>query len=240
MPSERKPVILIAGGRRSGMRRGPDPLIREALQFSAIAKPSIAYVGAASGDNPIFRTMIGKMLRKAGAGEIRPAPLCSSRSDPQKAMRVIEDCPVIFISGGDVEEGMRVLEEKGMIVFLRDQYQKGKFFIGASAGSIMLAKNWVRWTDPEVDSSVEFFPCLGIAGVYCDTHDEDDWEELQALTRLVPDETICYGIPSGAALAAYPDGSIQALGEEVHRFMRKDGEAVRIENLQVDAAACRV
>jgi peptidase E len=236
MPAERKPVILIAGGRGSVARCGPDPLIQEALQFSAIAEPSIAYVGAASGDNPIFRAMIGKMLRKAGAGEIRPAPLCSSRSDPQKAMRVIEDCPVVFVSGGDVEEGMRVLEEKGMIEFLRDQYQKGKLFIGASAGSIMLAKNWVRWTDPEVESSAELFPCLGIAEVYCDTHDEDDWEELQALARLVPDGTVCYGIPAGAALTAYPDGSIRALGEEAHRFMRKNGKVVRIENFKIGSA----
>jgi peptidase E len=236
MPAECKPVILIAGGRRSVARRGPDPLIQEALQFSAIAKPSIAYVGAASGDSPIFRAMIGKMLRKAGAGEIRPAPLCSSRSDPQKAMRVIEDCPVVFVSGGDVEEGMRVLEEKEMIEFLRDQYQKGKLFIGASAGSIMLAKNWVRWMDSEVESSAELFPCLGIARIHCDTHDEDDWEELQALARLVPDGSICYGIPAGAALATYLDGSIRALGEEVHRFMRKNGKVVRIENLKIGSA----
>jgi peptidase E len=226
-----KPVFLLAGGRRSVARRGPDPVLHEALQSSLIAKPSIAYIGAASGDNPIFRTMIAGMLRKTGAGEVRPAFLCSSRSDPQKAMRVIEDCPIVFMSGGDVEEGMRILAEKEMIEFLQDQYKLGKLFVGASAGSIMLAKNWIRWADPDDDSSAELFPCLGIAQVYCDTHDEDDWEELQVLTGLVPDECACYGIPSGAGLATYPDGSVRALGGEVHRFVRNNGGAVRIENL---------
>jgi peptidase E len=50
-----------------------------------------------------------------------------------------------------------------MIDFLRNQYRKGKPFFGISAGSIMLAKNWVRWSDPQVDSSAELFPCLGIS-----------------------------------------------------------------------------
>jgi peptidase E len=226
-----KPVFLLAGGRRSAARRGPDPLIQEALRSSLITKPSLAYIGAASGDNPIFRTMITGMLRKAGAGEVRPAPLCSSRSDPQKAMRVIEDCPIVFMSGGDVEEGMRILAEKGMIEFLQDQYQKGKLFVGASAGSIMLAKSWIRWTDPEIEASAELFSCLGIAQVYCDTHDENDWEELQALARLARVGSVLYGIPSGSALAVHSDGSVRALGGEVHRFLRNDGGVVRIENL---------
>ncbi len=229
--AECKPVFLLAGGRRSVTRRGPDPLIQEVLRSSSIVKPSIAYIGAASGDNPIFRTMLTGMLRKAGAGEVRPAPLCSSRSNQQKSMRVIEDCPIVFMSGGDVEEGMRILAEKDMIEFLQDQYQQGKLFVGASAGSIMLSKGWVRWRDPEDDSSAEIFPCIGIAPVYCDTHDEDDWEELQALARLAPVGSVLYGIPSGAALASHPDGSDRALGGEVHRFLRKDRRVVRLENL---------
>jgi peptidase E len=233
MAAERKPIILIAGGRRSVMQRGPDPLIQEALQLSGVPKPSVAYVGAASGDNPIFRAMMAKMLRKAGAGKIMPAPLCSARSNTQKSMRVIEECPVVFVSGGDVEEGMRVLEARKMIEFFRNQHRQGKLFIGASAGSIMLAKSWVRWSNSEDDSSAELFPCLGIAQVYCDTHDEEDWEELQALARLVSDGAISYGIPSGAALAAYPDGSVRALGEEVHRFTRKKETVVRISNLSL-------
>ncbi len=231
MPAEDKPVILMAGGRRSVTQNGPDPLIQEAIQLIDRPKPDIAYIGAASGDNPMFRAMMTKILRKAGSGEVRSVSLCSSRSDPQKAMRVIENCPVIFMSGGDVEEGMKVLAKKEMIEFFRDQYQKGKLFIGASAGSIMLVRSWVRWTDPEDNSSAELFPCLGIAPIYCDTHDEDDWEELQALARLIPDGSVCYGIPTGTALAACPDGSVQALGAEVHRFVRKNGEPVRIANL---------
>jgi peptidase E len=127
---------------------------------------------------------------------------------------------------------MRILEEKGMIDFLQDQYRKGKHFFGVSAGSIMLAKSWVRWRDPQLDSSAELFPCLGVAQVYCDTHDEgNDWEELQVLARLVPAGSPSYGIASGAALVAYSDGSVRALGAEVHCFTRKGETVAQVDSL---------
>jgi peptidase E len=220
MAAERKPVYLIAGGRSSMARRGPDPLMKEALRLAAVARPSVAYVGAASGDNAAFRTMISGLLRKAGAGDVKLAPLCGLRADPERAMRIIEGCSIAFLSGGDVEAGMNVLRETGMIDFLRDQHRMGKPFFGMSAGSIMLAKQWVRWSDPMLESSAELFPCLGIAPVYCDTHDErSGWEELQVLARLIPAGSVCYGITSGAALAVYPDGLVRALGGKVHRFV---------------------
>lgn len=233
MAAKSKPVYLLAGGRSSIARRGPDPLIQEALRVAAAVKPSIAYVGAASGDNAMFRAMITRVLRKAGAGEVRLVPLCGRRADLPKAMRVIEDCHIVFISGGDVEAGMKVLVEKGMMDFLRDQSWEGKPFFGVSAGSIMLAKNWVRWSDSQADSSAELFPCLGLAQVHCDTHDEgNDWEELRVLARLVPAGSVCYGITSGAALAAYPDGSVQAFGGEIHCFKQTGKVVTQIENLK--------
>jgi peptidase E len=232
MAVSHNPVYLIAGGRSSMARHGPDPLIQEALRLAAIAQPAVAYVGAASGDNAVFRAMIARLLRKAGAGDVQLAPLCSSRADPRKAMRIIESCHIVFMSGGDVEAGMRVLSEKGMINFLRNQYRKGKPFFGISAGSIMLAKNWVRWSDPQVDSSAKLFPCLGIAQVYCDTHDEgNDWEELHVLARLIPAGSVSYGIRSGTALAAYADGLVCALGGEVDCFTRKGEIVMQIESL---------
>ncbi len=136
------------------------------------------------------------------------------------------------MSGGDVEAGMQVLAQTGMTEFLRDQYRKGKPFFGSSAGSIMLAKAWVRWRDPNADSSAEPFPCLEIAQVCCDTHgEEDDWGELRVLTRLITAGTIGYGIPSGTALIANPDGSVLARGGEVHRFMFTGDRVSQIQSI---------
>ena len=77
------------------------------------------------------------------------------------------------------------MQEKNITDFLVGLYKQGKPFFGISAGSIMLAQEWIRWRDPEDDTTAEIFPCLGIAPVICDTHGEEDgWEELQALIAL--------------------------------------------------------
>jgi hypothetical protein len=128
---------------------------------------------------------------------------------------------------------MRVLEATGMIEPLRQLYRQGKPFFGVSAGSIMLARQWVRWRDPHDDTTAELFPCLGIARVFCDTHGEGDgWEELKALVRLAPPRAIGHGIVSGSALVVGPGGKVSALGGEIDRFARKAGEAARIESLR--------
>jgi peptidase E len=231
--SDCKSVYLLAGGRSSIARRGSDPLLQGALKQAENDHPSVAYVGAASNDNPAFRAMIARLLRKAGAQEVKLAPLCGRRADPREAMRIIDSCNIVFMSGGDVEAGMQVLAQTGMIDFLQDRYRKGKPFFGSSAGSIILAQAWVRWRDPNANSSAELFPCLGIAQVYCDTHgEEDDWEELRVLASLIPAGTVGYGIPSGAALIANPDGSVRALGGEVHRFMGIGDRVTQVQSLR--------
>ncbi len=233
MSAEGKPILLIGGGRGMERRKGPDPLVAAALGLAGVERPSVAYVGAASGDNAVFRAFLSRLFRKAGAGEVRLAPLCGKRADPEKARSVIGESDIVFMSGGDVDEGMRVLSEARITGFLRGLYAAGKPFFGISAGSIMLASKWVRWRDPQDDSSVELFPCLGLARVLCDTHGEaDGWEELKTLQRLSPSGSICYGITSNAALLVSPDGVVNALGHDVHRFTRKGRNVVRLEDLR--------
>jgi len=228
-----RPVYLLAGGPSSRKNRGPDRLLREALQEAGTGNPSVAYIGAASNDSAPFRAMISNLLKEAGAGEVTLAHLCGRRAKPEEARRVIEACDIVFVSGGDVELGMQVLKKAGMIDFLLDQYQGGKPFFGVSAGSIMLGKSWIRWRDPDDLSTGELFQCLGIADVFCDTHDEEDgWEELRMLAQLVPAGTAVFGIPSGSALVTNPGGSVRAVGGEVHRFLRTGDVVNPIEPLR--------
>lgn len=226
------PIYLVAGGRDSVRRRGPDPLLREALQASGVERPRVAYVGAASGDNPAFRLMTGGMLKKAGAAEVTLVPLCGRRADAEKARAVLRAADIVFMSGGDVEAGMAVLTETRMSAFLRKLFREGKPFLGVSAGSIMLARAWVRWKDPAVESSSEIFPCLGLAPVLCDTHGEgDSWEELRALLALSPVGAIGYGIVSGSAIVVRPGGKVEARGGDVHRFRRRSAGVTQVESL---------
>jgi peptidase E len=233
VPDARAPMFLIAGGPGQLRRRGPDPILQTVIRQSGVTRPRIAYVGAASGDNPAFRLLIAQMLLKAGAGSVVPAPMCGRRVDPEKTRRVLQDANLVFMSGGDVEEGMKVVEQREMGPLLKRLYKAGTPFFGASAGSIMLAERWVRWSDPDDDATAELFPCLGLAPVLCDTHGEaDGWVELQAMLRLCPAGTTGYGIVSGSALAALPDGTVSALGGEVHVFRRKKAGVFQEKSLQ--------
>ncbi len=226
------PTYLIAGGRGSERLRGPDPLAQEVIRRTGLRRPRIAYIGAASGDNPAFRLLIGGILKKAGAGEVTLAPLCGRRASAAAAQKVLEAADLVFVSGGDVEEGMKVLREKAILPFLRHLHAAGKPFFGISAGSIMLARAWVRWTDPKDDDTVELFPCLGFAPVICDTHGEaDDWGELKAALALNPAGTVGYGIVSGTALVVEKDGSVGARGGEVHVFKGRKTGVAQIANL---------
>jgi len=225
-----KPVYLIAGSPRR--RRGSDPLFQAALRESGKLSPSVGYVGTASDDNVWFFRMIERELKNAGAGSINRAIITPRKTDLRKARDILAAADIIFISGGDMERGMEVLREKGMVDFLFQLYKQGKPFFGVSAGSIMLAKEWVRWRNPDDDSTAELFPCLGFAPVICDTHDEEnDWQELKAALKLAKDNVIGYGIVSGAAIKVFPDGKTEALGEAVHRYVRHGERVDRLSDI---------
>jgi cyanophycinase-like exopeptidase len=145
---------------------------------------------------------------------------------------VLTECDIVFVSGGDVEEGMRVLRETRMTRLLRALYTARKPFFGVSAGSIMLARMWVRWRNPEIEESSELFPCLGFAPVLCDTHGEGEgWEELRTLLFLSPVGAVGYGIASGTAILVDEKGQVEARGGEVHQFRRAAGGIVQLESL---------
>jgi peptidase E len=227
MMQGKKPVYLLAGGRPRD-RGTTDLLIRGVFKESAKVSPTIAYVGTANGDNEDFFNRMAEMYKEAGAYRVNHALISPDTADLTKAKDVLESADIIFISGGDVDRGMRVLREKNMIDFLSTLYQQGKPFFGSSAGAIMLAKEWVRWRDPEDNTSAELFPCLGFAPVICDCHDEEGgWQELRTAIRLEEDNAIGYGLVTGMAIKVFPDGRIEALGGAIHQYVRHGKKVYR-------------
>jgi peptidase E len=224
-------IYLLAGGH--GPRRTKnDPLLIQVLASSPVPNPSVAYIGAASHDDRSFFSMNEYSMQACGAGEVIFAPMVSEWVKIERTRAVLESADMVFISGGDVEAGMEVLEERGIMPLLRKLYQSGKPFFGLSAGSIMLARQWVRWEDPDDDATANLFPCMGLAQLVCDTHSEGDhWVELKALLRLSPAGTVGYGMPSGSGLCVHPDGTLKAMGEPVQCFARKGNKVVRVPDL---------
>jgi len=229
--SEIKPVYLLAGG-RSANRGANDLLIREAFRESGKKSPSVGYVGTASGDDEGFFNRLAGMFRESGAGVVRHARIVPDNADISRAKYILKHSDIIYVSGGDVDRGMQILEERRMVNFLAELYQEGKPFFGLSAGSIMLAKEWVRWRNPDDNATAEVFPCLRLAPVLCDTHDEEGgWEELKALLMLEKNGAIGYGIATGNALRVFPDGRMEALGGAVHQYAIRGGKVKRISDV---------
>ncbi len=135
---------------------------------------------------------------------------------------------------------MRILDERGMTPFVRELVRSGKPMIGLSAGSLMLAKEWVAFPDDD-DAKAYLFPCIGAANVHVDAHaEEDDWHELRTLLGLLQKrgdpspEGI--GLTKKGCLRVHIDGETStstALGTPLPRFVIRRGKVVAAKALDL-------
>src|SRR5664279_540316 len=117
---ESKPadIFLIAGGPQSKNNKA---ILAEALESSNKKAPSVAYIGTASDDNKDFFLMLRPIIMAAGAGSVRLVPIVR-RFDPDKAKAILLASDVVFISGGDVDLGMKYLRKQKLIPLFRQLY----------------------------------------------------------------------------------------------------------------------
>jgi Peptidase E len=96
-------------------------------------------------------------LLLAGAAEVKHA-----RIDCSGWQRLCVESDIIFVSGGDVFAGMEILRRAQAVELLRRLHSQGKIFIGVSAGSIMLAKQWLVWPDAHDEKKFRVFPAWAL------------------------------------------------------------------------------
>lgn len=195
-------------------------------------RPLLAYVGTATNDNRAFYTMIRGMVGATGA-RMKLARIASPRAKTSEARALLEDCDMVFMSGGDVEHGVKVLRDRDMVNPLVSLARAGKPFFAISAGSLMLAREWVRFPHEDDESTAEIFPCLDVVPIHVDAHSEDDgWSELRVLMRLLhergDDDPVGYGLTRKGALRVTIDGAgrveMVALGTPIPRFVVRKGK----------------
>jgi cyanophycinase-like exopeptidase len=214
----------------SNIRRGADDAANKGRRMNANwykkKAPAVAYIGTASDDNKDFFLILRQIIMAAGAGSITLVPIVR-RFDLDKARDILLGSDVVFISGGDVEIGMKYLRKRNLIPLFRELYDGGKLFCGVSAGAIMLCRNWMHWRNPDDDDTAELLDCLGFAPLLCDVHaEEDDWVEMKRLLGFFPQGTIGYGIPAEGALRVAPNGKITSIGSAPLQFMKKDNDII--------------
>jgi peptidase E len=222
--NEIKPIFCLAGG---GFRNpgGMVSQLTHALHECGSQEPRVAYVGTANGDSEPFFMAMKALLKQAGASEVHLVRLAKPKADIPAAKEALETADAIFLSGGEVEDGMRWLERHGLVEYLKDLRSQGKFFFGVSAGSIMMGAHWVRWDDPDDDSTAGLFDCLGFIPTTFDTHAEDeDWKELKMALKLQGPGAFGYGIPRGGLLRVESNGKMESLVETLLYFVNDNGQ----------------
>ncbi|HEY3815934.1 MAG TPA: Type 1 glutamine amidotransferase-like domain-containing protein [Polyangiaceae bacterium] len=199
--------------------------------------PLVAYVGAASDDNSRFFAMMRGALA-ASSARMRLAKVASPRASASDARSLLEECDLVFMSGGDVDHGMQVLNDRDMAGFLVALGRAGKPMFGISAGSLMLARDWVRFPEDD-EARAELFPCLGLAPLHVDAHSEDDgWSELRVLVRLLhergDENPVGYGLTRHGGLLVSADGdhvAVRPVGTPIPRFVVRRGRVVEAADL---------
>ena len=230
----RKPVTLI-GGQFESRHFGTLPYLEEAVALTRHAAPLALYIGAASGDDAEFGTRLGGLVAAAGARDVVWPKLARRRGAAAAARRALERVQLVFVGGGDVEAGMRVLERAQLVADIRAAAARGVVFAGMSAGAIMLGARWIRWPREDAgDDEAETFECLRLAPCSLDCHGEgDDWTEARSFAavraRELKRKATVYGVPSGGALVARGRGKVHARGEPVPVFAALPRGAARIE-----------
>ncbi len=226
----RSNMYLLAGGRGSDT----SSLLREAFSATGKEHPSIAYIGTANGEDRAFMRYLEETLKPAGAGEVRLVRLLGFSSGTEEAHALLKDSDLIFISGGEVEDGMNGLP-KDIRVLLRELYELGKVFVSISAGTIMLGIAWPHWDDEDArPEDAVLFDCLGFAPTIFDTHCEwEDWVELKKAVALSPEGFTGYGIPTGGMVVVQPDGSLCPT-IPLDAYRSENGTAVYIGKYQGD------
>ena len=227
IPGKEIPALLVAGGRP--INPGAiTALISRGLQ--GIEKPVVAYIGTPNGDSMIFFQIQKAMLKSAGAGKIIFVHLAKNNPDLSAARKILNDADVIFLSGGEVEDGIMWLEKHKLTEFLKSLYSSGKRFMGVSAGVIMMGNYWVHWDVPEDDSTSKLFDCLAFTPLLFDVHGEDEnWVELKAALKLLGPGARAYGLASGSMVSADSRGNLAIMSGKYLVFVNEGG-TIRTEN----------
>ena len=166
MLNNKKPLYLMAAGKNGRLRR-TFLLMRDTIQSTGRAKPTVAYVGVASlKDNWLIYFILSSLIRRSCKCRVKRVVIAPKNADLNKAREILQSADAIFMSGGDVAAGMQVLKQKNMASYFQELFQQGKQFIGGSAGSILMTGEWVQWRDPKDDSTAELFSCLGFRTFY--------------------------------------------------------------------------
>jgi peptidase E len=186
--------------------------IRENMEEN---RTGAAYIGASNGDDPPFYGMFQSAMELIGLSQCRMIPSRPSSED----MKFLEEAGLVLLSGGNVENGWRTLEQNGVKdTILRIRYD-GVVMVGISAGAVQLGLGALTEApQPQKLDTFRFAP------FYLGAHEEnEEWWNLRALVNLSQNDARGIGIPAGAGAVYHPDGTVEPVRKPLVEFFTQDG-----------------
>ncbi len=194
-----KPSYLFADS--TLLFRQPDGslFLDNVVQSAGVERPSVAYIGASNGDNPIFyHDLFLPAFEQAKAGECRM--IFAQPSPADRAF--LERADIILLAGGSVEAGWRAFEKNGLRALIGRRYLEGAMLLGISAGAVQIGRGGI--TDDESAS----LPTFGFLPSYIGVHEEgENWRSLRRALSFHAAPVLGVGIPANGA-AIYSGGEL--------------------------------
>jgi cyanophycinase len=175
-----------------------------------------AYIGASNGDDPEFYELFRSAMELIGLTRCRMIPARPSSED----RKFLEDAGLVLLSGGNVEDGWRILEQNGVKeIMVRKRYD-GAVLVGISAGAVQLGLGTLGESpQPQKLDMLRFAP------FYLGVHEErEDWWNLRALVHLSQGDVRGVGIPAGAGALYHADGTLEPVRKACIEFRKQDGQ----------------
>ncbi len=194
-------------------------LERYILDASGAAKPRVAFVPTASGDDATYVARFEDAYGRLGAER---DVLRFFRRTPDDLDAFLSRFDVVHVGGGNTRSMLAVWRHWGLDRALRAAWERGTLLCGSSAGSIC-------WFDFGVTDSVAealtAMPCLGfIAGSNCPHYDGEP-ERRPAFRRLVATGALPPGFACDDGVGLhYRGASLDAVVSS-----RPDARAYRVE-----------
>ena len=224
-------IVAIGGG---GLSADPDryAIERYIVGQARRARPSVCYVGTASGDESAHAVRFYAAMAEL---DCRASRLPFFARTPDLRQLVLAQ-DVVYVGGGNTKSMLAVWRDWGLDALLREAWKDGTILAGTSAGAICWFESGV--TDSWA-GALQPLPCLGFLPGACCPHYDGERDRRPSVRRIVAEGGLesVLALDDGAA-ALFRGTTLERVVASrrragAYRVTRSGGEA-REESLPVE------
>jgi cyanophycinase len=166
-----------------------------------------------------------RIFRDLGAAKVTVACDCDGSVD----VSAFADATGIFVTGGDQEKLMLLLNRRGWVESIRAAVARGAVYAGTSAGAAAVAETMiVGGGDGASDHAIRLVPGLGLRKLLVDQHFTERARMPRLLSAIAETGSPGIGIDENTAVV-FDGDAVRVLGSGRVTLVRREIEAVVVE-----------